>query len=661
MIRGTGISMIFQEPLNSLNPAFRIYDQVAEAVRIRRSRESGGHVADPRTPPPFDYTRGPKPAAGDAILRPIIPAGAAEAVHRRRIGRSEELYADVLEYLRLVRINDPETILDLYPHELSGGMRQRVMIAMALSEKPALLIADEPTSALDVTIQAQVLTLMKELIEEVSTSILFISHDLGVIAETADELGVMYAGKLVEFGPVGEVFQSPRHPYTKALLRAAPTRYKSRRSAHLDRGERSRTSPGLRRGAGSTRGARSPSRSAEPSRRPRFSRMSGPLRAPQRLPFRGRGGDDPVTDASRWSRRSDLEKHFPLARTARETLVGAPRRVIHAVDEVSFTILPGETVGLIGESGSGKTTLGWLVARLHDATGGTLLFAGEDILALRGAELRRWRRNAQIVFQDPVGSLDPRLKVWQIVGEPIRAQGEHDKRAVRARVGELLPTVGLPPDCLDQYPHEFSGGGRQRLSLARALSVDPRLIVLDEPTSALDVAVQAQILNRLVELQRERHVAYLLITHNVAAVRYVADRVAVMYLGRIVELGTVRAVLEHSAPPVHEGAPRGGPGRGRASAARPVPDRRRRPVPHRPAARDAASRPAARSSIDKCRTEYPPLRGDPGRSRPAGRVPPRRGGPPRRPAELLIVGDAPQSGRLAAPAAIRPELAPTGC
>ncbi|MGB6500923.1 MAG: ABC transporter ATP-binding protein [Thermoplasmata archaeon] len=227
MIRGTGISMIFQEPLNSLNPAFRIYDQVAEAVRIRRSRESGGHVADPRTPPPFDYTRGPKPAAGDAILRPIIPAGAAEAVHRRRIGRSEELYADVLEYLRLVRINDPETILGLYPHELSGGMRQRVMIAMALSEKPALLIADEPTSALDVTIQAQVLTLMKELIEEVSTSILFISHDLGVIAETADVLGVMYAGKLVEFGPVGEVFQSPRHPYTKALLRAAPTRYKS--------------------------------------------------------------------------------------------------------------------------------------------------------------------------------------------------------------------------------------------------------------------------------------------------------------------------------------------------------------------------------------------------------------------------------------------------
>jgi peptide/nickel transport system ATP-binding protein len=227
-IRGTGISMIFQEPLNSLNPAFRIYDQVAEAVLIRRSREAGTKRADPRAPPPFDYARGPAPASGgDALLRPIVPAGATEAVHHRRLDRHAGLYEDVLEYLRLVRINDPETILNLYPHELSGGMRQRVMIAMALSERPALLIADEPTSALDVTIQAQVLTLMKELIEEVRTSILFISHDLGVIAETADVLGVMYAGKLVEFGPVAEVFDAPRHPYTKALLRAAPTQYKS--------------------------------------------------------------------------------------------------------------------------------------------------------------------------------------------------------------------------------------------------------------------------------------------------------------------------------------------------------------------------------------------------------------------------------------------------
>jgi peptide/nickel transport system ATP-binding protein len=224
-IRGTGINMIFQEPLNSLNPAFRIYDQVAEAIYIRRIRDEGNLVIDHRPPAPFDYSRRPTPEAGDALLRPIVPGAAKKAVENRR--RKEGLRDEVLEYLRLVRINDPETILNLYPHELSGGMRQRVMIAMALSEKPELLIADEPTSALDVTIQAQVLTLMKELIEEVNTSILFISHDLGVIAETADELGVMYAGKLVEFGPVAELFEAPRHPYTKALLHAAPTRYKS--------------------------------------------------------------------------------------------------------------------------------------------------------------------------------------------------------------------------------------------------------------------------------------------------------------------------------------------------------------------------------------------------------------------------------------------------
>jgi peptide/nickel transport system ATP-binding protein len=233
MIRGTGISMIFQEPLNSLNPSFRIYDQVAEAVRIRQLRERGRAGASRPEAGPFDYSQRPPPKMGDTLAGRIVPGGAAqEAIHRRQVERQtssdrQGLRDEVLEYLRLVRINDPETILNLYPHELSGGMRQRIMIAMALCEKPTLLIADEPTSALDVTIQAQVLTLMKELIEEVNTTILFISHDLGVIAETADELGVMYAGKLIEFGPLAEVFQSPRHPYTKALLGAAPTRYKS--------------------------------------------------------------------------------------------------------------------------------------------------------------------------------------------------------------------------------------------------------------------------------------------------------------------------------------------------------------------------------------------------------------------------------------------------
>jgi oligopeptide transport system ATP-binding protein len=306
-----------------------------------------------------------------------------------------------------------------------------------------------------------------------------------------------------------------------------------------------------------------------------------------------------------------IEKHFPLTRTATEYFGGHARRVIHAVDGVTLTIQPGETLGLIGESGSGKTTLGWLVARLHEPTGGTLRFAGENVLGLRGTALRRWRQNVQVVFQDPVGSLDPRLKVWQIVGEPLRAQGGLSKPEVRERVHELLPTVGLPPDCLDQFPHEFSGGGRQRLSLARALSVDPKLLVLDEPTSALDVAVQAQILNRLVELQKERRFAYLLITHNVAAVRYVADRVAVMYLGRVVEVGSVHGVLER---PIH-------PYTKALLAAVPVADARRRRTRFRiggdvpslvdppPGCRFAPRCPFV---IDRCRAEYPALREIPG-------------------------------------------------
>ena len=280
-----------------------------------------------------------------------------------------------------------------------------------------------------------------------------------------------------------------------------------------------------------------------------------------------------------------LQKWFPLTKSLGEFVTRTATRSVHAVDGVSLTIRPGEAVGLIGESGSGKTTFGWLVSRLHEPTSGRIRFDGADVTHLKGRELQRWRRNVQVVFQDPVGSLDPRLRVWQIVGEPIRAQTGATRPETRKMVEELLPSVGLPPDCLDQYPHEFSGGGRQRLSVARALSVDPKLIILDEPTSALDVAVQAQILNRLVELQRERHIAYLLITHNVAAVRYVADRVAVLYLGQLVEFGGVREVLEH---PVH-------PYTKALLAAVPVPDARRRRIalpdrgghsePHRPEAR----------------------------------------------------------------------------
>lgn len=303
----------------------------------------------------------------------------------------------------------------------------------------------------------------------------------------------------------------------------------------------------------------------------------------------------------------NLVKHFPLTRSVSAILGGEPAEAIHAVDGVSLTIQPGEAVGLIGESGSGKTTLGWLVARLHEPSAGRILFEGKDVSQLRGAALRKWRQGVQVVFQDPVGSLDPRMRVWQIVGEPLQALGRPSRAELRARVAEILPHVGLPAVSLDQYPHEFSGGGRQRIALARALILRPKLIILDEPTSALDVAVQAQILNRLVDLQKEFGFSYLLITHNVAAVRYVADRVAVMYLGKLAEVGPVREVLEHPLHPYTKAL----------LAALPVPEVRQRARRYRvsgeiptlihppPGCRFATRCPFA---IDRCRTEEPRLR-----------------------------------------------------
>jgi len=344
----------------------------------------------------------------------------------------------------------------------------------------------------------------------------------------------------------------------------------------------------------------------------------------------------------------DVYKHFPVTQSFFDAVKRLSKEVIHAVDGVSFDLRAQETLGLIGESGSGKTTLGWSVARLHNVTRGTIRLDGKDITNLEGSGLRAIRRKVQVVFQDPVGSLDPRLRVWQIVGEPARAQGTVSRAELRSRVAELLPTVGLPGGSLDQYPHEFSGGGRQRLSLARALIVHPKLIILDEPTSALDVAVQAQILNRLVTLQREMGLSYLMITHNVAAVRYVADRVAVMYLGKLAEVGNVRDVLEH---PVH-------PYTKALLAALPKPEPGRRSARYRvageiptlihppPGCRFAARCPFV---IPRCIDEEPPLRRLPG------------------PVERLVachraeeIGDVPPEDLIAPEAVASPASSPPG-
>ncbi|QSN63634.1 dipeptide ABC transporter ATP-binding protein [Caballeronia sp. M1242] len=466
-VRGADIAMIFQEPMTSLNPVFTVGDQIAEAIALHQNKSRA------------------------------------------------EARAEALRLLDLVRIPEARRVFARYPHQLSGGMRQRVMIAMALSCKPALLIADEPTTALDVTIQAQILQLVRGLQDEMNMAVIFITHDMGVVAEVADRVLVMYRGEKVEEGRSDELFRSPKHAYTKALLAAVPTLGAMRGTDRPAKFPILEVAPADV--APDDASALRPSAAVEHEVQPAVDESSQPI-----------------------LRVRDLVTRFPV----RSGIFGRMTAAVHAVERVSFDLRRGETLALVGESGCGKSTTGRSLLRLVESQSGSIEFDGRDISALQGPELQALRRNIQFIFQDPFASLNPRLTVGFSVMEPLLVHGVASGKEAQARVDWLLDRVGLPPEAAQRYPHEFSGGQRQRIAIARALALNPKVVIADESVSALDVSVRAQIVNLMLDLQRELGVAYLFISHDMAVVERVSHRVAVMYLGQIVEIGPRAAVFE---------------------------------------------------------------------------------------------------------------------
>ncbi|MGQ9367819.1 ABC transporter ATP-binding protein [Azospirillum sp. ST 5-10] len=470
-MRGNDIAMVFQEPMTSLNPVFTIGDQIAEAVMLHQGMD-------------------------------------------RKAARAE-----ALRMLERVRIPEPARLLDRHPHQLSGGMRQRVMIAMALSCRPSLLIADEPTTALDVTIQAQILRLIRLLQDEMGMGVIFITHDMGVVAEVADRVVVMWRGRKVEEGTVAEIFGAPRHPYTKALLSAVP----------------------------------------------KLGALNGqdlPVRFPLLVADGTDGAEAPAAPAVQDTVRDagtpllevrDLTTRFDV----RKGIFGSLRARVHAVERISFAVRHGETLALVGESGCGKSTTGRTIMGLQAATSGTIRFDGVDTATLDSNGQAKLKEKIQYIFQDPFASLNPRMTVGFSVAEPMLVHdyapasrpGLSRRRAVEERVADLLVQVGLKPEHARRYPHEFSGGQRQRICIARALACDPKLIIADEAVAALDVSIQAQVVNLLMDLQAMRGLSYLFISHDMAVVERVSHRVAVMYLGQIVEIGPRRAVFENPQHP----------------------------------------------------------------------------------------------------------------
>jgi peptide/nickel transport system ATP-binding protein len=507
-VRGRRIAMIFQEPATSLNPVLTVGYQIGEV--LERHTELRG-----------------------------------ERMRRR-----------IVELLDSVGIPDAARRAEEYPFQLSGGLKQRAMIAMALAADPDLLIADEPTTALDVTIQAQVLELLSDLQEKNGMAILLITHDLGIVAQMAHRVAVMYAGQIVEVADRERFFAAPQHPYSRKLFAALPGSGKRGAELSVIKGQ----VPPLTREFRQCRFAERCDFAFDRcfAEAPGWTRIGNGhevrcfLREKERAgPIEQGEAGAPATltgaaAAAPLLSVRDLKVYFPVRKGLLKRTVGH----VKAVDGVSLEIGAGRTLALVGESGCGKTTAGKAILQLIRPTAGEVRFGGIDLMRIRGAELRAHRRDFQIIFQDPYASLNPRMRVADLLSEGMAALGvENDAQARTRRVAEILDQVGLARDSVDRYPHEFSGGQRQRIAIARALAVRPRLIVCDEPTSALDVSVQAQILNLLKSLQRELGLSYLFITHNIAVVEYLAHEVAVMYLGRIVEHGTADEVLGASKHP----------------------------------------------------------------------------------------------------------------
>ena len=463
-IRGAEIAMIFQEPMTSLNPVFTVGEQIAESIRLHQGKD-------------FSAAR-----------------------------------AEALRMLEIVRIPEARRMLDRHPHQLSGGMRQRVMIAMALSCKPSLLIADEPTTALDVTIQAQILQLIRALQDEMQMAVMFITHDMGVVAEIADRVVVMRQGEKVEEGEVHAIFSAPQHPYTRALLAAVPR-------------------------LGAMHGTDLPERIAIAGTAPLMSvELADAAQLVRSVP-----GADPAQEPLLKVR--NLTTRFDI----KSGIFSRVKQRVHAVEQISFDLYPGETLALVGESGCGKSTIGRSLLRLVDITSGSVEFGGRDLATLPRSELRSVRREIQFIFQDPFASLDPRLTVGYSIMEPLLVHGMAE--GAQERVAYLLERVGLLPEHAQRYPHEFSGGQRQRICIARALALNPKIVIADESVSALDVSIQAQIVNLLLDLQQELGISFIFISHDMAVVERVSHRVAVMYLGQIVEIGPRRAIFENPQHP----------------------------------------------------------------------------------------------------------------